>query len=421
MYNSILDAEKLPIMTENYSRNLIKKIRTAMTDTPVILINGPRQSGKTTLVQHYRDDMSYYTLDDNNILNTALQDPIGFIERMDKAIIDEIQRAPELLRSIKLFVDRDRRPGRFILTGSANLLAMPKIGDSLAGRMEILTLYPLSLTEIQRNENAFLTMAESQTWPTFGNSITKIDCIQTALQGGYPEMLSRSEPSRRIAWARSYIKTIIERDAKDIASIEKLIAMPSLLAILAEYSGKLPNFTQIGGQAGLDTKTTQKYVSILENLYLVKRLLPWHKNRLNRLIKTPKLYFLDSGLLASLGRITKESILDDYHRFGALLETWVFGELLKAISVSEEPWDIFYYRDKDQVEVDFILERGDGKMIGIEVKASKTIFPHDFNSLKKLAALSEKQWISGIVLYDGDYCLSFGPTFWAIPFSLFGF
>ncbi len=343
----MLDNIKVEYMIEIFSRELGKKIQVAMTDTPVILINGPRQSGKTTLVQHYRDSMSYYTLDDDNILNAALQDPIGFIERMDRAIIDEIQRAPELLRAIKLFVDRDRRPGRFLLTGSANLLAIPRIGDSLAGRMEILTLYPFSLAEMHRKENAFLSMAGSQSWPVFGNQIDKIDCVQTALQGGYPEVLSRKEPNRRVAWARSYIRSIVERDAKDVSSIEKLVAMPSLLTILAEYSGKLPNFTQIGGQCGLDTKTTQKYIGILENLYLVKRLLPWHKNQLSRLIKTPKLYFLDSGLLASLGGITYERILKDYHLFGALLETWVYGELLKAISVSEEPWDIFYYRDKD--------------------------------------------------------------------------
>lgn len=404
----------------NFPRDIIKKIRTAMADTPVIMINGPRQSGKTTLMQHYSDTMPYYTLDDGNILNAALQDPIRFIERMDTAIIDEVQRAPELLRTIKFFVDRDRKPGRFLLTGSANLLAIPKIGDSLAGRMEILTMYPLSLAEMHHKESVFLSMAELQSWPNFENTSIKIDCMQIALQGGYPEILSRNEPRRRVAWARAYIKTIVERDAKDVSSIEKLVAMPSLLAILAEYSGKLTNFTQIGGQCGLDTKTTQKYVGILENLYLVKRLLPWHKNRLNRLIKTPKLYFLDSGLLASLGRITQDRILKDYHVLGALLETWVYGELLKAISVSEEPWDIFYYRDKDQVEVDFVLERGDGKIMGIEVKASKTIFPHDFNGLKKLAMLSETQWLSGIVLYDGDHCLSFGQNLWAIPFSLLG-
>lgn len=338
--------------------------------------------------------------------------------RIERGIIDEIQRAPELLRAIKLFVDRDRKPGRFILTGSSNLLAIPKVGDSLAGRIEILTLLPLSLAELNRKESRFLLNAEEQLWPAFELLQNKIDCSATALRGGYAEMLLRDEPNRRTAWARAYIKTIVERDAKDISSIEKLVAMPSLLAILAEYSGKLTNFTQIGGQCGLDTKTTQKYVGILENLYLVKHLLPWHKNTLNRLIKTPKLYFLDSGLLGSLGRITLSRILADNNILGPLLETWVFSELLKAISISDEPWDIFYYRDKDQVEVDFVLEKGDGKIMGIEVKASKTIFSHDFKGLKKLASLSGKNWLSGIVLYDGEQCLPFGDNLWAIPFSL---
>ena len=391
-----------------------------MRDTPVVLINGPRQAGKTTLAQQYDPSLPYYTLDDVNLLNSVRQDPMGFISRIDRAIIDEIQRAPELLRAIKLAVDQNRSPGRFLLTGSANLLALPQIGDSLAGRMEVLTLYPLSLAEINQHEPRFLIHAQTQAWPLSATVPNTVDCISSALIGGYPEMLVRQDAYRRGAWARAYINAIMERDVKDISSIEKLVEMPHLLEILAQQSGKLTNFTLIGAQLNLDTKTTQKYVGLLENLFLVKRLRPWHGNDLSRLIKTPKLHFLDSGLLASLNRITPARIEQDKSITGALLETWVYGELLKAMSASFEPWDIFHYRDKDQTEVDFVLESPERKMIGIEVKASKTIFNHDFRGLRKLASLAGQDWLSGIVLYDGDQSLSFGDGLWAIPFSFLG-
>lgn len=408
----------MTIKTNNFPRQLKSRMNTAMQDTPVVLINGPRQSGKTTLAKEYSPSLPYYTLDDDNILNAAKQDPVGFISRIDKAIIDEIQRAPELLRAIKLSVDQNRNPGRFLLTGSANLLALPQIGDSLAGRMEILTLLPLSLAETQRRENHFITHAKNQSWPHQIPHSEQTDIRSHVLTGGYPEMLTRAAPERRNAWAQSYIKAIVERDVKDISSIEKLVEMPKLLEVLAQQSGKLTNFTQIGGQLNLDTKTAQKYVGLLETLFLVHQLRPWHGNTLNRIIKTPKIHFLDSGLLASLNRITKESIETDKSAFGALLETWVYSELLKTTTLTEEPWTIYYYRDKDQVEVDFILENHARQVIGIEVKASQTIVNQDFRGLRKLAALTDKNWMSGIVLYHGNQCLPFGDNLWAIPLSM---
>ena len=404
-------------MLSNYPRKIEKNINLAMKYTPVVMINGPRQSGKTTLAQQHTPSLPYYTLDDDNILNSALQDPIGFIKRIDRGIIDEIQRAPELMRAIKLSVDQNRQPGRFIITGSANLLALPKIGDSLAGRMEILTLLPLSLSEIERRENQFLKFAQTQNWP-ISVERSPFDCLSQALVGGYPEMLTRADPSRRNAWAKSYIKAIVERDVQDISSVEKLSEMPYLLEVLAQYSGQLTNFTQIGGQINLDSKTTQKYIHILENLFLIKQLRPWHKNTLSRMIKTPKIHFIDSGLMACLKHMNLERIQNDRALAGALLETWVFGELLKTINQEDNSWNIFHYRDKDQIEIDFILENEANQLIGIEVKASNTIFSHDFRGLRKLSALMGQSWITGIVLYHGERCLSFGDNLWAIPFSM---
>jgi uncharacterized protein len=420
---SILDeliilGNPLNAIKKDFTRQLKKRMNVAMHDTPVVLINGPRQSGKTTLVKQYSPSLPYYTLDDDNILNAAKQDPVSFVNRIDKGIIDEIQRAPELLRAIKLSVDQNRQPGRFLLTGSANLLALPQIGDSLAGRMEILTLLPLSLAEIERRTNHFLNYAQTQSWPVSTIRSKQFDYISSALTGGYPEMLLRQAPTRRNAWAKAYIKAIVERDIKDISSIEKLVKMPRLLEVLAQQSGKLTNFTQIGGQLNLDTKTTQKYIGLLETLFLVNQLRPWHGNNLNRIIKASKIHFFDSGLLACLNRITLENLQTNKSDFGALLETWVYGELLKTINITDEPWHIYYYRDKDQIEVDFVLENNERKIIGIEVKASSTIFNQDFRGLRKLASLAEKDWLSGIVLYNGEQCLSFGENLWAIPFSL---
>ncbi|MGE3920303.1 MAG: ATP-binding protein [Gammaproteobacteria bacterium] len=407
-------------MKKEFQRALSNLINTAMQDTPVVLINGPRQAGKTTLVQQYAPSLPFYSLDDENILNAVQQDPMGFIENIDRAIIDEIQRAPGLLRAIKLSVDQNRKPGRFLLTGSANLLALPQVGDSLAGRMEVLTLLPLSLAEIKRQESCFLKVAQSQSWPTVLKQADKFDYITYLLMGGYPEMITRANANRRSAWARAYIKAIVERDVRDISAIEKLVEMPYFLEILAEQSGKQTNFTLIGSQLKIDTKTAQKYVGLLENLFLVKRLRPWHGNHLSRLIKTPKLYFLDSGLLASLNRITLARIEKDKGLVGPLLETWVYSELLKSISINEEPWDVFYYRDKDQMEVDFVLEDPEKNIIGVEVKASSTVFNNDFHGLKKLSLLVGKKWLSGIVLYNGHHCLSFGDNLWAIPLSMLG-
>lgn len=406
-------------MTDLYPRLLDSRIHEALSDTPVVLINGPRQCGKTTLVRQHGQSIPYFTLDDDNLLAAVRADPAGFIRRMDRVVIDEVQHAPELLRAIKLSIDQDRRPGRFLLTGSANLLAVPEVSDSLAGRMEILTLLPLMQAEIERRENHFLHYALKQDWPTGRIPYPKeTTLINRALNGGYPEMLARPTAARRIAWASAYLKALLERDVRDLSSIEKLSDMPRLLAVLAQLSGQLVNFTQIGGQLGMDSKTAQKYLGVLENMFLIKRIAPWSGNEIGRLVKTPKLHFLDAGLQASLVRLTPERALTDRARFGATLESWVCGELAKTLSLTPEPWQLMHYRDKDQVEVDFILESTDRQLIGIEVKAAASVTAADFRGLKKLQSLTGTNFTSGIVLYDGEQVLSMGERLWAVPLAL---
>lgn len=399
-----------------YPRHLDSLLRESLQDTPAVLVNGPRQCGKTTLVRQYEGDMAYFSLDDPALLQAVRADPLGFVKRLDRAIIDEVQRAPQLLMALKLVIDQDRRPGRFLLTGSANLMALPQIADSLAGRVDILNLLPLSHSELARRPNDFLSRARSQNWPLSSRSPRhKTDMTQLVLAGGYPEMQQRATQARRQAWARAYMNTLIERDIQDIAQIDQSSQVPQLLNIAAELSGQLVNMSQIGGQIGMNGKTVDKYLSILEKLFLVRRLPAWSRNELSRLVKTPKIHFLDAGLQSTLTRLTPELVLTQRSRFGNTLETWVYAELLKLLSITPETWFLSHYRDKDQVEVDFVLESPLREIIGIEIKAAASVQSSDFKGLRRLREIAGAQFVTGIVLYDGSQAHSFGEGLWAVP------
>ncbi len=401
-----------------YPRGAAARVAVAVSDTPVVLVNGPRQCGKTTLVRSlFSNDRPYFTLDDETTLASAKADPVGFVRQIDTAILDEVQRAPELLRAIKNAVDNDRRPGRFLLTGSANILALPTVSESLAGRMEVVTLLPLAQAEIRQETGNFLDRAFAGKLTAPRNLVMGPDLIESALTGGYPEMVARADPRRRSAWAKEYIRAIVERDVTEIADVERLDQMPQLLRALAHHSGQLLNFAQLAGQIGLDDKTARRYIGIFENLFLVRRVEPWFRNPLKRLVKTPKLVFLDSGLLAALTGLTADRIAKDRSAVGALLETFVANEILRLATWSEVRPIVHHYRDKDQEEVDIILEDEAGDLIGLEVKAAATVTSHDFKGLRKVAAASGSAFKAGWVLYDGDKILPFGDKLAAVPLS----
>jgi len=399
-------------------RQAARQVATALGDTPVVMVNGPRQCGKTTLVRGFAvDGRRYISLDDETALTAARDDPAGFLRTLDRVILDEVQRAPELLRAIKVSVDRDRRPGRFLLTGSADLLTLPTVSDSLAGRMEVVTLLPLSQAELQRSTSRFIDRAFAGKPPEALGPATGGALVQRVLRGGYPEMLRRTHPARRRNWARNYIAAIVQRDVRDISSIERLDVLPRLLRILAQHSGQLTNFTQLGSQIGLDEKTARKYLGVLEQLFLVRRLEPWHSNRLSRLVKTPKLHFLDSGLLGALLGVAPERVVGDRAILGVLLETFVYAEILKLATVSERQIALYHYRDKDKNEVDIVIEDESGGVVGLEIKAAVTVRPADFTGLRKLAVATGKNFRSGMVLHDGDAVIGFGDQFHAAPLS----
>jgi hypothetical protein len=396
----------------------LDRLSTALRDTPVVMVVGPRQCGKTTLVRTLMsDERAYVTLDDDTVLQGALADPTAFVRNVDRITIDEVQRAPDLLRAIKRSVDQDRRPGRFLLTGSADVLTLPAVSESLAGRLETITLLPVSHAETRDRRPEFLRAAFTGLPVKPPERVIDQQLVQIVLTGGYPEMLRRTTPGRRHAWGRDYLRAIVQRDVREIADVEKVDQMSRLLRVLAHHSGQLTNFTQIGGQNNLDDKTTKKYVAILEQLFLVRRLEPWFRNRLKRLVKTPRLHFLDSGLLAAILGLTAERIARDRTLLGPVLETFVFSEILKQTTWLEEDYSLWHYRDKDQDEVDIVVENESGALVGLEVKAAATVRPSDFKGLRKLAGATGDALLLGLVLYDGDTTIPFGDRLFAAPVS----
>jgi len=406
------------IASSLYPRLIEPSIREALADTPVVLVAGPRQAGKTTLVrQMATHGMRYFRLDDQLTLLSAQDDPVGMIRSLDCAVIDEIQRAPQLLLAIKKSVDEDRRPGRFLLTGSANLMTLPAVADSLAGRMETLALLPLSQSELQGSTANWIDAA-------FAGSLLKVvtpmvgtALVETVLQGGYPEAISRTGARRRTVWARQYIDALIQRDVRDVATIDKLDQLPRFLRSLALVSGQMCNYTQLGGQVGLDSKTAARYAGVFEQMYLLKRIEVWARNRLKRVVKTPKLQFIDAGLLATLLDLGVAEVQQDRSRFGSLLETFVYGELLKHSTTAEDDYRLLYYRDVDMLEVDVVIENTAGQLIGVEVKAAATVKTNDLRGLKKLANVAGDQFRMGVLLYDGTETMPLGNDLWAVPLS----
>ena len=391
----------------------------AMRDTPVVLLAGPRQTGKTTLVRKLatQEGLRYLTLDDELTRLSARDDPAGMIRSLDRAVIDEIQRAPELLLAIKRSVDEDRRPGRFLLTGSANLMLLPAVADSLAGRMETLSLLPLSQSEIELGVSNWRDCAFGGQLLQPGRPAIGPDLVERVLRGGYPEAVSRPSPRRRVVWARQYIDALVQRDVRDVAEVLKLDELPRLLRALAQTAGQMCNYAQLGSQLGLDGKTARRYVGLFEQMYLLQRVEVWARNRLGRVVKTPKLQLLDAGLLAALLDLNADAVAQDRTRFGHVLETFVFAELLKHATTSDGDYRLMTYRDADQFEVDIVIENAVGQVVGVEVKAAATVREADLRGLRKWAGRAGGLFKMGVLLYDGTETLPLGEGLWAAPLS----
>ena len=401
-----------------YPRFARSRLREALADTPVVLVHGPRQCGKTTLARQVGDaaGYAYVSFDDDVALAAAQADPVGFVADLPaRAVLDEVQRAPGLFTALKTAVDRNRTPGRFILTGSANVLLVPKLADSLAGRMEILRLHPLAQCELARRSPRFLEALFGATFKVRRSERLGAALADRIGAGGYPAALARASARRRTAWYRDYVETLVQRDVRDLARISALDALPRLLQLAAGQTARLLNVADLAAPFQLSRPTIRDYVTLLERVFLLERLPPWHSNRLSRLVKTPKLHLGDTGLAAALLGLDAAALARDRATLGPLLETFVFQELRRQASWQDVPIAFHHFRDKDGAEVDIVLERGGHQVAGVEVKATATVTGADFRGLRKLREAAGKRFAGGVVLYDGETSAGFGDGLYAVP------
>ncbi len=403
-------------------RNITPQILAALRDTPVVYLQGPRQSGKSTLVQALRDEghnAEYLTLDDAATLAAAQSDPDGFTSGLpERVILDEVQRVPELFRAIKRSVDAKRSPGRFLLTGSAQALVLPQVSESLAGRMEVLTLWPFSQGEIGVRREVFVDACFAREFKpgAFRNTGWAL-LTERIAAGGYPEVLTRRDAARRRAWFGSYVTTILERDVRDLANVTGLRDLPRLLRLAASRAMGLLNFADLSRDAAMPGTTLQRYWALFEATFLVRALPPWHANLGLRLVKTPKVLMGDTGLLCHLLDLDAARLQADDLMTGAALECFVAGELTKQISWIDSRPGLFHYRTHTQQEVDFVLEDARGRLVGIEVKKTASPTSGDFKGLRHLCEQTGKRFLRGILLYTGSTSVAFGPNLHALPVS----
>jgi predicted AAA+ superfamily ATPase len=405
-----------------YRRNIADQFGEALADSPVVLLNGARQTGKSTLV---RSGMiagfsgRYLTLDDAGVLAAAGTDPVGFLAGLGRPVVlDEVQRVPGLFLAIKAEVDRDRRPGSYLLTGSANVLLLPRLSESLVGRMEVHTLWPLSQGEVEGVREGFVDAAFSGGVPPVSLEVEDpLRTFERVLRGGFPEVVGRESPARRRAWFDSYVTTILQRDVRDLANIERLAQMPRLLSLLAARAAALLNYSELSRSTAMPQSTLKRYMALLETTFLVDTLPAWSGNLGKRLVKSPKLILCDTGLAAHLQGVEVRRLSAEPGLAGPLLENFVAMELKKQVTWSEVRPDIFHFRTQSGQEVDLVLEDAAGRLVAIEVKGAATVGARDFRSLRALAEATGDRFVRGIVLYTGRETVPFGERLFALPVS----
>ncbi len=438
-----------------YPRPISPRLVEALDDSPVVLIHGPRQCGKTTLakitcapdtltwlgdpvtqpitwsdnppVRGYipqNRDYSYFSFDDPVTRDSVRTDPMGFVATLPaRVILDEVQRVPELFESIKIDVDRQRIPGRFLLTGSTNVLLVPQLSESLAGRLQMVPLHPLTQYELTSPtvpsppDTDFISALFGDGFPVFQCERLGRQLARKIVSGGYPAALARPTERRQANWYRDYIAALVQRDVRDISQVRSLDVLPRLLRAAAAQTAQLFNLSALAAPFELSRTSIENYVTLLERLFLLERVPSWHSNRLTRLIKSPKLHLTDTGLAAAMLGANTGTLTANRGLLGHLLETFVFQELRRQASWQDMQTEFFHFRDKDGAEVDIVIEQPSGAIAGVEIKASATVKPTDFGGLRKLKKAAGDRFARGIVLYDGETSAPFGERLHAVPIS----
>lgn len=401
-------------------RHAAARVQAALSDTRVVLINGARQAGKSTLVKLVAGERAAERrdLDRPQDRAAALADPVGFVDQDGLLVVDEIQRAPELLLAIKAAVDEDPRPGRFLLTGSSRLFGMIAAPDALPGRMETIELWPFSQGEIGGEPDGFVD-AVFDLGPSLRHesAVTRADYAARIVRGGLPEAVGRNDPQRRGRFLDAYVQALIDRDVQQLSDIHRKGELRRLVRLLAARVGTIVAAGSLESELGLSRPTIARYLQALEEIFLVKRIPGWSRNLGTRATAAPKLFFVDSGIAAQEIATDARSLLRPGGQFGPLLESFVLSELARQLTWSRQLVELSHYRDRDKYEVDAVLETRQGQVVGIEVKSASTVGPADFRGLRRLADRLGDDFIAGVLLYTGSTTLPFGPKLRAVPVS----
>jgi uncharacterized protein len=397
-------------------RHAKERVQEALTDTPVVAIVGPRQCGKSTLAREFESGRRYLTLDDPNDLEFAKTNPLGFLKTHGPSlIIDEIQRAPELFLPLKMMVDENRKPGSYLLTGSANVLLLPKIADSLAGRMEVIDLLPLSQREIAERDGDWIQSLFSEYWQT---SEYPDSFESRIIRGGFPEIVQRN-PRRRDAWFESYIRTLLDRDVRDIANIDGLVFLPKLLRLLAIKAGEPLNISTLSRETGIAHTTLTRYLDLLKALYLTHDVRAWSSDLAVRLAKSPKSYLVDSGLACYLCGANELRIKSDATLRRSLVETYLASELKKLVLQSSTGADLYHLRTVKNREVSFLIESRNGTVIAFDIEDAPSVSENSIQKMEYVKEIVGDSFHLGLILHTGIEQRPLREKIWAVPLNCF--
>jgi predicted AAA+ superfamily ATPase len=403
-------------------RHALARLQAAIQDTPVTLVTGPRQAGKSTLVKSLAG-YNYLTLDDPIQRAAAQSAPGSFVAGIQlPVILDEIQRAPELILPIKMAVDDHRKAGQFVLTGSADVFAMPAAGDSLAGRIERIAVYPFTRREIddltgEKNPIDLMFDQHPREFKLDGTAIEDLPARITI--GGFPEVvLDRARSQRRRSeWFAQYLTSIIDRDFRDQMSPRRASDLLRLIQLLAAEPASELNVSRLAQSISMSQPNVRQYLTILERIYFLETLLPWHNNLTSRLVKSPKTYFVDTGLLCHIAGFDEAGLKRNPQFLGHALENYVVSQLLAHTTWTTNITRMFHFRTLDRYEIDIIIERQNRDIIAIEVKASRDVTVSDFSAMRWLKEKVGERFVRGFVAYGGPSLVAFGDDLFAIPLA----